>query len=49
MHKMAVDVQDAGAVRKLLHDVAVPDLVEKGAGPGGGHVCSLVANTEHVI
>ena len=42
VQEVAVDVEDAGAVGKSLDDVAVPDLVEKGAWPAGGHVCSQV-------
>ncbi len=40
MEKVAVDVENTGAVGEFLDDVAVPDLVEKGAWPAGGHVCS---------
>ena len=38
--KVAVDIENAGAVGEFLDDVAVPDLIEKGAWPAGGHVCS---------
>ena len=37
MHEVAVDIEDAGAVRKALDDVAVPDFVEQGAGSRTGH------------
>ena len=41
VHQVAVDVEDAGAVRELLHDVAVPDLVEQRAWLRIGHGVSL--------
>ena len=40
VQEMAVDVEDAGAVRERLHDVTVPDLVEQRAWPAGGHIGS---------
>ena len=40
VEKVAVDIKNAGAVGEFLDDVAVPDLIEKGAWPAGGHVCS---------
>ena len=36
VHEMAVDIEEAGAVRRLMHQVLVPDLVVNGA--GFGHV-----------
>src|SRR5438045_3078614 len=37
MQQVAVDVEDACAVRQLLHNVAVPDLVEQRAWLRFGH------------
>ena len=34
--EVAVDIEEAGAVRRLVHDVVVPDLVVEGAGLGHG-------------
>ena len=32
MHQMPVDIEQAGAVRRLVHQMGVPDLVVEGAG-----------------
>ena len=36
MHQMPVDIEQAGAVRRLMHQMGVPDLVVEGAGLGHG-------------
>ena len=37
MHQMPVDIEQAGAVRRLVHQMGVPDLVVEGAGLGHGN------------
>ncbi len=34
MHQVTVDIEQAGAVRRLVHQMGVPDLVVEGAGLG---------------
>ena len=34
MHQMAVDIEQAGAIRRLMHEVAVEDFIEECL---GGH------------
>ena len=36
VHEMAIDIEQAGAVRRLVHQMGVPDLVVEGAGLGHG-------------
>ena len=49
VQQVAVDIEDAGAVGESLDDVAVPDLVEKGAWPAGGHIRSGLAGFDGVV
>jgi hypothetical protein len=39
VHQMAVDIEQAGAVRRLMHQMRVPDLVIKAARFGHGSIC----------
>jgi hypothetical protein len=43
VHKVAVDIQQAGAVIGLMDDVVVPDLVIQGARSGHGSSLSDMA------
>ena len=36
VHQMAIDIEQAGAVRRFVHQMGVPDLVVEGAGLGHG-------------
>ena len=41
MHQVAVDIEQAGAVRRLMHQMRVPDLVVEGAGLGHCRYCRV--------
>ena len=46
VHQMPVDIEQAGAVRRLMHQVRVPDLVVDGAGLGHLQLlCGLAASS----